>query len=65
MGRSKKWISDPHSRPTLPLKYKGDGEIIGRSVSKNSKIAENVTNAKVILKKNSDGSFILTGYPVK
>ncbi|USK69132.1 RNase A-like domain-containing protein [Peribacillus asahii] len=60
-----KWLSDPNSRPTLPLKYKGDGEIIGRSVSRNSEVVENVTNAKVILKKNNDGSFILTGYPVK
>uniref|UniRef100_UPI001FAC7E14 RNase A-like domain-containing protein n=1 Tax=Bacillus sp. FJAT-47783 TaxID=2922712 RepID=UPI001FAC7E14 len=60
-----KWLSDPNSRPTLPLKYKGDGEIIGRSVSRNSEVVENVTNAKIILKKNNDGSFILTGYPVK
>jgi hypothetical protein len=28
-----KWLSDPNSRPTLPLRYKGDGKIIGRSVS--------------------------------
>ncbi|WP_369900736.1 RNase A-like domain-containing protein [Bacillus manliponensis] len=60
-----KWLSDLNSKPTLPLKYKGDGEIIGRSVSRNSEVVENVTNAKVILKKNNDGSFILTGYPVK
>ena len=60
-----KWLSDPNSRPTLPLKYKGNGEIIGRSVSRDSEVVENVTNAKVILKKNDDGSFILTGYPSK
>ncbi|MDA1476052.1 RNase A-like domain-containing protein [Bacillus changyiensis] len=28
-----KWLSDQNSRPTLPLKFKGDGEIIGRSAT--------------------------------
>ncbi|MBD7938612.1 hypothetical protein H9655_16370, partial [Cytobacillus sp. Sa5YUA1] len=60
-----KWLSDPNSKPTLPLKFKGDGEIIGRSVTRNSDVSENVTNAKIILKKDNNGSFILTGYPVK
>ncbi|WP_302466590.1 RNase A-like domain-containing protein, partial [Heyndrickxia coagulans] len=60
-----KWLSDPNSRPTLPLRFKGNGEIIGRSVSRNSKEVENVTNAKIVLKKDNNGSFILTGYPVK
>ena len=60
-----KWLSDPNSRPTLPLRYKGDGEIIGRSVSRNSEVVENVTNAKIVLKKDSNGNFILTGYPEK
>ncbi|MBD1381548.1 RNase A-like domain-containing protein [Metabacillus arenae] len=60
-----KWLSDPNSRPTLLLRYKGDGEIIGRSVSRNSEVVENVTNAKIVLKKDNNGSFILTGYPVK
>lgn len=60
-----KWLSDPNSRPTLPLRYKGDGEIIGSSVSRNSEVLENVTNAKIILKKDQNGSFILTGYPEK
>ncbi|MGY3314714.1 hypothetical protein ACV242_003210 [Peribacillus simplex] len=60
-----KWLSEPNSRPTLPLRYKGDGEIIGRSVSRNSEVVENVTNAKIVLKKDSNGNFILTGYPEK
>lgn len=60
-----KWLSDPKSRPTLQLRYKGDGEIIGRSVSRNSEEVENVTSAKIVLKKDNNGSFILTGYPVK
>ncbi|QOJ83051.1 ribonuclease YeeF family protein [Bacillus subtilis] len=58
------WIDDP-KKPKLMLKYKGDGEIIGRSVSRNSELVENVTNAKVILKKDNNGNFILTGYPTK
>ncbi|MEC1584616.1 T7SS effector LXG polymorphic toxin [Bacillus spizizenii] len=58
------WIDDP-KKPKLMLRYKGDGEIIGRSVSRNSELVENVTNAKIILKKDSKGNFILTGYPTK
>ncbi|MEK4397822.1 T7SS effector LXG polymorphic toxin [Bacillus sp. FSL K6-2860] len=65
VDKIQKWLSDPNSRPTLPLKYKGDGEVIGRSVSRNSEVVENVTNAKIILKKDENGGFILTGYPVK
>ncbi|MGG5776820.1 ribonuclease YeeF family protein [Bacillus subtilis] len=58
------WINDP-KKPKLMLKYKGDGEIIGRSVTRNSELVENVTNAKIILKKDNNGNFILTGYPTK
>jgi predicted ribonuclease toxin of YeeF-YezG toxin-antitoxin module len=58
------WIDDP-KKPKLMLRYKGDGEIIGRSVSRNSELVENVTNAKIILKKDNNGNFILTGYPTK
>lgn len=60
-----KWLSNPDSNPTLPLKYKSDGEIIGRSVSKGSEIVEDVTKARIVLKKDKEGSFILTGYPEK
>ncbi|MEC0281563.1 ribonuclease YeeF family protein [Terribacillus saccharophilus] len=60
-----KWLENPNSRPTLPLNYKGDGSTIGRSASRNSETVEDVANAKVILRKDKDGSFILTGYPVK
>ncbi len=60
-----KWLSNPNSRPTLSLRYKGDGEIIGRSISRNSRVVENVTNAKIVLKRDDNGDFILTGYPIK
>ncbi|MFK3893062.1 RNase A-like domain-containing protein [Bacillus subtilis] len=49
------WIDDP-KKPKLMLRYKGDGEIIGRSVSRNSELVENVTNAKIILKKDNNGN---------
>ncbi|WP_374068012.1 RNase A-like domain-containing protein [Paraliobacillus sp. JSM ZJ581] len=52
-----KWISDPNSRPTLLLKFKGDKEKIGRSATRNSEVIEDVTNAKIILKKDNNGSF--------
>ncbi|MDM5301913.1 T7SS effector LXG polymorphic toxin [Bacillus subtilis] len=58
------WIDNP-KKPKLMLIYKGDGEVIGRSASRNSELVENVTNAKIILKKDKDGNFILTGYPTK
>ncbi|MGM0859601.1 MAG: RNase A-like domain-containing protein [Bacillota bacterium] len=30
ISKIKKWLSNPNSRPTLPLRYKGDGEVLGR-----------------------------------
>ncbi|MEC1179502.1 hypothetical protein P9B03_13470 [Metasolibacillus meyeri] len=60
-----KWLSNPDSKPTLLLKYTIDGEIIGRSVSKGSEVVEDVTKARIVLKKDKEGSFILTGYPEK
>ncbi|KXZ13432.1 T7SS effector LXG polymorphic toxin [Bacillus nakamurai] len=65
ISKIKKWLSNPNSRPTLPLRYKGDGEVLGRSVEQGSNVAEDVTNAKIVLKKSKNGEFILTGYPIK
>ncbi|MBU8788519.1 MULTISPECIES: T7SS effector LXG polymorphic toxin [Bacillus] len=65
ISKIKKWLSNPNSRPTLPLSYKGNGEILGRSVERGSNAAEDVTNAKIILKKDKNKEFILTGYPIK
>ncbi|MFP7414165.1 RNase A-like domain-containing protein [Priestia filamentosa] len=65
IDKIQKWLSNPHSRPTLALKYKGDGEIIGRSRARNSELAEDVTKARIVLKKGKNGSFIVTGYPEK
>ncbi|AEB62835.1 hypothetical protein BAXH7_02282 [Bacillus amyloliquefaciens XH7] len=45
--------------------YKGKGEILGRNVEQGSNVAEDVTNAKIVLKKSINGEFILTGYPIK
>lgn len=39
--------------PTLPIKIKDVEEIISRSVSRNSDFVENVTNAKIVLKKDT------------
>lgn len=33
----KKWLSNPNSRLTLPLRYKGDGKIHGRSIEQGSR----------------------------
>ncbi|MFC7370769.1 T7SS effector LXG polymorphic toxin [Fictibacillus iocasae] len=60
-----KWLANRNSKPTLPLRFRGDGQIIGRSVSRHSGVVENVTNAKIILKKDSNGNYVLTGYPEK
>ncbi|MHC5561554.1 T7SS effector LXG polymorphic toxin [Bacillus spizizenii] len=60
-----KWLSNPNSRPTLPLRYKGDGEVLGRRVEKGSNVVKDATNATIVLKKSKNGEFILTGYPTK
>ncbi|MCI3986941.1 T7SS effector LXG polymorphic toxin [Bacillus vallismortis] len=61
----KKWLSNPNSRRTLPLRYKGDGEVLGRRIEKGSNVAKDATNATIVLKKSKNGEFILTGYPTK
>ncbi|MBT0952715.1 hypothetical protein HUW30_03230 [Bacillus velezensis] len=48
----------------LVLSYKGS-EVLGRGITKGSAEISDLTNAKIILKKNNDGSFILTGYPTR
>ncbi|MCI3194766.1 ribonuclease YeeF family protein [Bacillus sp. HU-1818] len=48
----------------LPLPYRGT-EVIGRGVRKGSNEVKDMTNARIVLKKNEDGSFILTGYPTR
>ncbi|MEH7665012.1 RNase A-like domain-containing protein, partial [Bacillus velezensis] len=65
ISKIKKWLSNPTSRPTLPLRYKGDGEVLGRRVEKGSNVAKDATNATIVLKKSKNGEFILTGYPTK
>ncbi|MEC1600923.1 ribonuclease YeeF family protein [Bacillus halotolerans] len=65
ISKIKKWLSNPNSRPTLPLRYKGDGEVLGRRVQKGSNVAKDATNATIVLKKSKNGEFILTGYPTK
>lgn len=57
-----RWLNNPDSKPTLPLRYQGT-DITGRHVPRGSEIISEVTNARIVLKKNRDGSFIITGYP--
>lgn len=57
-----RWLNNPDSKPTLPLRYRGT-DITGRHVPKGSEIISEVTNARIVLKKDRDGSFIITGYP--
>ena len=47
------------------MQYKG-ANIIGRGVMRGSTIAQDMTNAKIILKNNGVGGYdILTAYPTK
>ncbi|MBT2711290.1 hypothetical protein J7E23_00305 [Pseudomonas sp. ISL-88] len=67
LHQKKKEIEDwlNHSvKPTQDFSYNGQ-EIIGRGVKKGSTRIIEMKNAKIVLKRNKDGSFILTGYPVK
>ncbi|MED4968971.1 RNase A-like domain-containing protein [Parageobacillus toebii] len=58
------WLSNPKIKSTLVLPYQGT-EIIGRGVQRGSTTVEHMTNAKIVLKKDGAGGFILTGYPTK
>ncbi|WP_374202589.1 RNase A-like domain-containing protein [Bacillus cereus group sp. BfR-BA-01310] len=37
---------------------------IGRGIQRGSTTAHDMKNAKIVLKKDGNGNFILTGYPV-
>jgi len=56
------WISNPQSRSNLVLTYEGT-EVIGRGVKRGFTTVENMTNARIVLKKDGEGNYILTGYP--
>ncbi|AIK38628.1 hypothetical protein BG07_213 [Bacillus pseudomycoides] len=64
IAKINRWLNNPNSRLTLPLRYKGN-TIIGRYIERGSNSALDVENAIIVLKKNNQGSFIITGYPVK
>ncbi|WP_249599568.1 ribonuclease YeeF family protein [Peribacillus frigoritolerans] len=56
------WLSNLQSKSNLVLTYEGT-EVIGRGVKRGSTIVENMTNARIVLKKDGEGNYILTGYP--
>ncbi|MFJ7829374.1 ribonuclease YeeF family protein [Peribacillus sp. NPDC046944] len=56
------WMSNSQSKSNLVLTYEGT-EVIGRGVKRGSTNVENMTNARIILKKDGEGNYILTGYP--
>ncbi|EEM07446.1 hypothetical protein bmyco0003_58410 [Bacillus pseudomycoides] len=57
------WLNNPRSRATIALDYYNN-DIIGRGVRRGSTTAHDMKNAKIVLKKDGNGNFILTGYPV-
>ncbi|WP_306473182.1 RNase A-like domain-containing protein, partial [Bacillus pseudomycoides] len=61
-ARIQSWLNSPRDN-NLILRYHGT-EIIGRGVIKGSTTVEDMSNAKIVLKKDRNGSFILTGYPL-
>jgi len=61
-ARIQSWLNSPRDN-NLILRYHGT-EIIGRGVIKGSTTVEDMSNAKIVLKKDKNGSFILTGYPL-
>ncbi|WP_302467481.1 RNase A-like domain-containing protein, partial [Shouchella clausii] len=56
------WLSNPQSKSNLVLTYEGT-EVIGRGVKRGSTTVENMTNARIVLKKDGERNYILTGYP--
>ena len=59
--RIQSWLNSPRDNKLI-LRYHGT-EIIGRGVIRGSTTVEDMSNAKIVLKKDINGSFILTGYP--
>ncbi|AJH70603.1 hypothetical protein BF32_5238 [Bacillus thuringiensis] len=59
--RIQSWLNSPRDNKLI-LRYHGT-EIIGRGVIRGSTTVEDMSNAKIVLKKDRNGSFILTGYP--
>ncbi|UNP78488.1 WXG100 family type VII secretion target [Bacillus nitratireducens] len=57
------WLNNPRSRSTIALDYYNN-DIIGRGIQRGSTTAHDMKNAKIVLKKDGNGNFILTGYPV-
>ncbi|WP_256855960.1 T7SS effector LXG polymorphic toxin [Terribacillus halophilus] len=56
------WLKNTNNNRNLVLTYEGT-EVIGRGVRKGSTTVKDMTDARIVLKKSSDGEFILTGYP--
>uniref|UniRef100_UPI002E29A057 RNase A-like domain-containing protein n=1 Tax=Aquibacillus kalidii TaxID=2762597 RepID=UPI002E29A057 len=56
------WLNNPQSKSNLVLTYEGT-DTIGRGVKRGSTTVENKTNARIVLKKDGKGNYILTGYP--
>ncbi|MEI4804553.1 RNase A-like domain-containing protein [Bacillus sp. FJAT-51639] len=64
MAKITRWLNNPNGIPTLPLRY-NDDNIIGRYIERGSNNALGVEHARIILKKENQGGFIITGYPEK
>ncbi|WP_257130270.1 hypothetical protein [Bacillus pseudomycoides] len=50
IAKINRWLNNPNSRLTLPLRYKGN-TIIGRYIERGSSSALDVANAIIVLKK--------------
>ncbi|WP_148357604.1 ribonuclease YeeF family protein [Peribacillus simplex] len=59
-----KWLNDPDSDNKLALKFRGN-ENIGKGIKRNNGDLEDYKNARIVLKKDGQGSYILTGFPTK
>ncbi|PGZ94950.1 cytoplasmic protein [Bacillus pseudomycoides] len=59
--RIQSWLNNPRSYKLI-LRYNST-EVIGRGVRRGSTTVEDMSNARIVLKKDSNGGFILTGYP--
>ncbi|MBO1624220.1 WXG100 family type VII secretion target [Bacillus arachidis] len=64
IAKINRWLNNPNTKPTLALRYNGNS-ILGRYVERGSNGALDVENAVIVLKKDNQGSFIITGYPEK
>lgn len=58
------WVARTGARPNLALRYRGDGEVLGRTLTRGANTPTPSTSAVVVLRwSREDDYYVLTSYP--